>query len=242
MTIDTDQTQHATSITVFDSQGGRHTAVCTFTKTKIPNQWNWEINLTGEEIIRYGSTGMVSFNPDGSLLSFEYDGGAQAFSFDPNNGAETLVIDLNAGTTGQFNGLTGFASNFTAAAVNQNGYGMGILDKITIDDSGLIYGIFTNGVSRALAQITLAQFNNDGGLMKEGDSLFVESANSGQAVQGVAGQTISASISSGALEASNVDLASEFTGMITAQRGFQANARVITTSDSMLDELVNLKR
>lgn len=242
VTVDTDETQHATSITVFDSQGGRHTAVCTFTKTKIPNEWNWEINLTGEEITRFGSTGTVTFNPDGSLLSFDYDGGAQAFSFDPNNGAETMVIDLNAGTTGQFNGLTGFASNFTAAAVNQNGYGMGILDKITIDNSGLIYGIFTNGVSRALAQITLAQFNNDGGLMKDGDSLFIESANSGQAVQGVAGETISASISSGALEASNVDLASEFTGMITAQRGFQANARVITTSDSMLDELVNLKR
>jgi flagellar hook protein FlgE len=153
-----------------------------------------------------------------------------------------MVIDINAGTMGEFDGLTGFASSFTAAAVNQNGYGMGILDKITIDNSGLIYGIFTNGVSRALAQITLAQFNNDSGLMKEGDTLFVESANSGQAIQGVAGQTISASISSGALEASNVDLASEFTGMITAQRGFQANARVITTSDSMLDELVNLKR
>ncbi len=242
LNIETEQTQHATSITVFDSQGGKHTAVCTFTKTKIPNLWNWEMSLTGEEIIRSGSTGTVEFNPDGSMLSFDYDGGAQAFSFDPNNGADTLTVDINAGTTGEFNGLTGFASNFTATAVNQNGYGMGILDKITIDNAGLIYGIFTNGVSRALAQLTLAQFNNEGGLMKEGESLFVASANSGEAVQGVAGETISASISSGALEASNVDLASEFTGMITAQRGFQANARVITTSDSMLDELVNLKR
>lgn len=241
-TIDTEQTQHATSITVFDSQGGKHTVVCTFTKTHIPNRWDWELSTTGEEIIRYGSTGTATFNPDGSLLSFDYNSGAQAFSFDPNNGSETLVIDLDAGTTGAFDGLTGFASNFTATAVNQNGYGMGILDEITIDRTGLIYGIFTNGVSRGLAQITLAQFNNEAGLMKQGESLYINSANSGEAVQGTAGETISATISSGALESSNVDLASEFTGMITAQRGYQANARVITTSDSLLDELVNLKR
>jgi flagellar hook protein FlgE len=240
--VDTEQTQHATSITVFDSQGGKHTAVCTFTKTHMPNRWDWEMSTTGEEIIRYGSTGTVTFNPDGSLLSFDLDSGAQAFSFDPNNGAETIVVDIDAGTTGAFDGLTGFASNFTATAVNQNGYGMGILDEITIDQTGLIYGIFTNGVSRGLAQITLAQFNNEAGLMKQGRSLYINSANSGEAVQGVAGETISATISSGALESSNVDLASEFTGMITAQRGYQANARVITTSDSMLDELVNLKR
>jgi len=240
--LDTEQTQHATSITVFDSQGGKHTVVCTFTKTHIPNHWDWEMSTTGEEVIRYGSTGSVTFNPDGSLLAFNFDSGAQSFSFDPNNGAETIVVDIDAGSTGAFNGLTGFASNFTATAVNQNGYGMGILDEITIDQTGLIYGIFTNGVSRGLAQITLAQFNNEAGLMKRGESLYTNSANSGEAVQGVAGETISASISSGALESSNVDLATEFTGMITAQRGYQANARVITTSDSMLDELVNLKR
>ncbi len=241
-TVDTEQTQHATSITVFDSQGGKHTAVCTFTKTHIPNRWTWEMSTTGEEIIRYGSTGTVTFNPDGSLLSFNFDSGAQSFSFDPNNGAEAIVVDIDAGTTGAFDGLTGFASNFTATAVNQNGYGMGILDEITIDQTGLIYGIFTNGVSRGLAQITLAQFNNEAGLMKQGKSLYINSANSGEAVQGTAGETISATISSGALESSNVDLATEFTGMITAQRGYQANARVITTSDSLLDELVNLKR
>ncbi len=241
-TLATDDTQHATSITVFDSQGGKHTVVATFTKTHIPNEWNWDLSLTGEEIIRYGSTGTVEFNPDGSLLAFNFEGGVQSFSFDPNNGAEALDIQLNAGTTGSFDGMTGFASSFTASMVNQDGYGMGILDKITIDSSGLIYGIFTNGVSRALAQIMLADFNNEAGLMKDGSSLYIASANSGEAVKGVAGETISATISSGALESSNVDLANEFTGMITAQRGFQANARVITTSDNMLDELVNLKR
>jgi flagellar hook protein FlgE len=242
ITLETDLTQHATSITVFDSQGGKHTVVATFTKTHVPNVWDWELDTTGEEIINFGSNGQVTFNPDGSLLSFDYGSGAQSFSFDPNNGAEVLNMEINAGTAGEFNGLTGFASNFTAAVVNQDGYGMGILDSISIDSTGLIYGIFTNGVSRALAQISLAAFNNKAGLMKRGESLYTSSANSGEGVKGTAGETISASISSGALESSNVDLANEFVGLITAQRGYQANARVITTSDSMLDELVNLKR
>jgi flagellar hook protein FlgE len=119
---------------------------------------------------------------------------------------------------------------------------MGILEKIAIDTTGGITGIFSNGVARMLAQIILADFNNQGGLRRGGNSLYQVSANSGAPVQGVAGETIAGVISSGALESSNVDVAQEFTSMITAQRGFQANARVITTSDNMLDELVNLKR
>jgi len=105
-----------------------------------------------------------------------------------------------------------------------------------------VAGIFTNGVTRTLAQIVLADFFNQAGLLKAGKSMYQESANSGSAVEGVAGETISADIFSGALESSSVDIAQEFTSMITAQRGFQANARIITTSDSMLDELVNIKR
>jgi len=88
----------------------------------------------------------------------------------------------------------------------------------------------------------LGDFNNTAGLVKAGSSLYTVSANSGEAIIGVAGESISGEISSGALETSSVDIASEFTNMITAQRGFQANARVITTSDQLLDELVNLKR
>jgi len=151
-------------------------------------------------------------------------------------------MSIDAGTTGRYNGLTGFASAHTASVLTQNGYGLGILDKISIDNSGNISGIFTNGVTRVLAQIILADFSNHSGLLKAGRSFFQASANSGQAIEGVARETISGSISSGALESSSVDIAQEFTSMITAQRGFQANARIITTSDNMLEELVNLKR
>jgi flagellar hook protein FlgE len=240
--IETADTQHSTSITAYDSQGGRHTVIMTFAKTTTPNLWDWDITLPNGETILEGGSGQVQFNPDGSLLSFSYDGGGSQLSFDPGNGASLVNIQLNAGNAGQYNGLTGFASPFTASAIHQDGYTMGILEKIAIDPAGTITGIFSNGISRTLAQIILADFSNQGGLRRAGNSLYQSSANSGSAIHGVAGETVAGSISSGALESSNVDIAHEFTNMITAQRGFQANARVITTSDTMLDELVNLKR
>lgn len=242
LTINTALTEHATSITAYDAQGGRHTVIMNFTKTTADNTWDWNVTLPGSETILEGGSGTVQFNPDGSLLSFQYNGGANALRFEPGNGSGVVTVAINAGNTGEYNGLTGFASPFTASAIHQDGYGMGILEKISVDQAGLITGMFSNGVSRTLAQIVLADFSNEGGLMRSGRNYYQVSANSGQAIQGVAGETISGNISSGALESSNVDIAQEFTSMITAQRGFQANARIITTSDSMLDELVNLKR
>jgi flagellar hook protein FlgE len=240
--ISTRDTQHATSITVYDSQGGRHTVVFTFTKSVIPNRWNWVATMGGNEIIRSGGSGEVVFNGDGSLSAFLYNGSATTLRVDPNNGGDQIDIELDAGTSAQFDGLTGFSANFTATARNQDGYGMGLLDTISIDNAGTITGLFTNGVSRTLAQIIIAEFNNAGGLLKAGKTLWRGSANSGGALRGNAGENIAAAISSGALESSNVDLAQEFTSMIVSQRGFQANARVITTSDSMLNDLVNLRQ
>ncbi len=240
--ITTDDTIHATSITVYDTQGGKHTLTIDFIRTASPNEWRWEAGTMGSEVIRGGGSGRVNFNPDGSLLSFEFDGAASRMTIDPNNGADTMSISVDAGTAGAYDGLTSFEAPHTASILQQDGYGLGILDRITIDTSGNINGIFTNGISRVLAQIVLADFNNRAGLLKGGQSLYIASANSGPAIEGIAGQTISGTISSGALESSSVDIAQEFTSMITAQRGFQANARIITTSDTMLDELVNLKR
>lgn len=154
-----------------------------------------------------------------------------------------MTVTFRAGTAGNFDGLTGFSSgHHTASIIGQDGYGLGILEKVAIDKAGNISGVFSNGVTRILAQIQLADFTNQAGLRKAGRSMYQPSANSGEAVEGVAGSTISAEITSGALESSSVDIAQEFTSMITTQRGFQANARIITTSDDMLDELVNLKR
>lgn len=241
--IETAETTHSTSINVFDSQGGKHTLIIEFVKSAVSNRWEWNASSTGAENISGGGSGYVEFNSDGSLNSFNYNGGALNLTLDPNNGANNMSIQFDAGTSGNFDGLTGFRSgSHTATIISQDGYGVGILDKISIDKAGNISGIFTNGVNRVLAQIMLADFSNQAGLRKAGRSVYQPTANSGDAIEGIAGTTISAELTSGALESSSVDIAQEFTSMITAQRGFQANARIITTSDSMLDELVNIKR
>lgn len=242
LVIETEPTLHATSINVFDSQGGKHTLTIEFFKSIIQNRWEWEASTLDVESITAGKTGYVSFNSDGSLNTFDYFGGATGVSINPNTGADLMQIQFDAGTIGDFDGLTGFTGRHTASIINQDGYGLGLLQKIAIDQAGNISGIFSNGITRVLAQIMLADFSNQAGLRKAGRSLYQTSPNSGEAIEGVAGSTISGTISSGALEASSVDIAQEFTSMITAQRGFQANARIITTSDNMLDELVNLKR
>lgn len=242
LVIDTADTLHAASINVFDSQGGKHTITIEFFKSIQQNRWEWTASTLGVEDITSGKFGYVSFNNDGSLNTFDYFGGATAVTVDPRNGSELMDIRINAGSISGFDGLTGFSGNHTASIINQDGYGLGLLEKIAIDTAGNISGIFTNGVTRVLAQIMMADFNNQAGLRKAGRSLYQESPNSGDGIEGVAGETISGTITSGALESSSVDIAQEFTSMITAQRGFQANARIITTSDQMLDELVNLKR
>ncbi|MFQ5499015.1 MAG: flagellar hook protein FlgE [Candidatus Zixiibacteriota bacterium] len=241
--IDTAATTHTTSLQVFDSQGGRHTLSIEFFKSIVPNRWEWTASTLGDETVVAGGSGYVAFNQDGSLSTFDYNGGASAIIVDPRNGALNIDVAVMAGTSGNYDGLTGFASgNHTAAMIAQNGYGLGILEKIAIDQAGNISGIFSNGITRILAQIMLADFTNQAGLRKAGRSYYQPTPNSGVPVEGVAGETISGTLSSGALESSAVDIAAEFTSMITAQRGFQANARIITTSDSMLDELVNIKR
>ncbi|MEI2719217.1 MAG: flagellar hook-basal body complex protein [Gemmatimonadales bacterium] len=146
------------------------------------------------------------------------------------------------GTIGDVDGLAGFSNASNAVIRSQDGYQSGDLESIAIDKNGVVTGFFTNGVTQALAQIALARFNNPSGLLRQGDNMFTESANSGLPVLGFAGTSDVSSITPGALENSNVDLSQEFTSMIITQRGFQANARVITTSDEMLQELVNLKR
>jgi flagellar hook protein FlgE len=125
---------------------------------------------------------------------------------------------------------------------DQDGFTNGTLQSFSIDATGTIVGSFTNGTTQALGQVLLADFNNPGGLVRANDNMYSVSPNSGSPVLGVAGEGSTSSIASGSLEMSNVDLAQEFTNMIVAQRGFQANSRVITTSDQMLEELVGLKR
>ncbi|NLJ74416.1 MAG: flagellar hook-basal body complex protein, partial [Firmicutes bacterium] len=126
--------------------------------------------------------------------------------------------------------------------MSQDGYTNGALESFAIDQNGRIIGSFSNGLTRALGQVALARFANPAGLERTGSTMFGETPNSGDAQIGAAGIPGFGSIAPSSLEMSNVDLSEEFTEMIITQRGFQANSRIITSSDEMLQELVNLKR
>ena len=141
-----------------------------------------------------------------------------------------------------YDALKQYGGSSTVQITDQNGYAAGTLESTTIDPSGIIVGKFSNGESQNLAQVALATFNNPGGLNKLGDNLFVRSNNSGEPQRGPAGTGGRGTFTPGTLEIANVDLAQEFSNMIITQRGFQANSKIITTTDEMLQELANLKR
>jgi flagellar hook protein FlgE len=231
------------SITAYDSLGTKHELKMVMWKTA-PDKWDWKFDKTGMDITsagitEVGGTHPITFKPDGSVdtpVGFI----PPQVKFTPNSGADDVTISLDLGTS--VNGLSQFAGSSTAVMRDQNGYTNGTLQSFSIDATGTIVGSFTNGTTQSLGQVLLADFNNPAGLVRAGDNMYSVSPNSGSAVLGVAGEGSTSSIASGALEMSNVDLAQEFTNMIVAQRGFQANGRVITTSDQMLQELVELKR
>jgi flagellar hook protein FlgE len=226
-----------TTITVFDAMGARDEMTISFTKTS-GTTWDYAV-ASGDGTTVSGDTGTLTFDNQGRLAA---PVPTDPFVFTPASGAEDVSVDLRFGTAGTIEGLSQFAAPSTAVVRDQDGYTMGDLERISIDQTGTVTGAFTNGVTLTLAQIVLADFNNPAGLIRSGDNMYQVSANSGSPVLGFSAEGSQSSITSGALEMSNVDLAQEFTGMITAQRGFQSNARVITTADEMLQEVVTLKR
>ncbi len=157
-------------------------------------------------------------------------------TFQPDGGAALMTVAFD------MSDLTQYGGNSTIQATSQNGYPAGTLDTTTIDPSGIIVGKFTNGQSQNLAQVALATFNNPAGLNKVGENLFAESNNSGVAQIGTTGTGGRGKFNPGTLEMANVDLANEFSNMIITQRGFQANSKIITVTDEMLEQLANLKR
>jgi flagellar hook protein FlgE len=140
------------------------------------------------------------------------------------------------------NALTQYAAVNSVAALAQDGAAMGTLQSFTLNGDGTLIGVFSNGLKNALGKVALANFNNPPGLEKVGGSLYRDTVNSGVANVGQPGANGRGQLASGTLEMSNVDLAQEFTNLIVAQRGFQANSKVITASDELLQDLVNLKR
>jgi flagellar hook protein FlgE len=231
------------SITVYDSLGDKKELKLVLWKSGATT-WDWKVNPDGlgTSTNLSAATGTLSFLADGTLNQSSFSPPTITYTPDDHASDMTITIDPRGGAVGGTNGLTQFSGQSNTVLRDQDGYASGTLQNFTIDRTGTITGAFTNGTNVALGQIALADFNNPGGLIRSGDNMYTVSGNSGNPVLGYALEGAQAEITSGALEMSNVDLAQEFTAMIVAQRGFQANGRVITTSDQMLEELVQLKR
>lgn len=219
---------------IYDSLGLTHEMQLVFKKTSDPATWDYEVVCPDATAASLPPPGKITFN---SLGYSQLPNIPFSLIWKNNNGSEQpLTGVINTLSISQLNGAT------TVDLSYQDGLQLGTLESYDIGRDGLITGVFTNGSTRALGQVALAQFNNPAGLTKTGNNSWAESPNSGTAKIGVPGRGGLGMINSRFLEASNVDLATEFANMIVAQRGFQASSRIISTSDEVLQELVSLKR
>jgi flagellar hook protein FlgE len=212
-----------------------------FEKTENSGEWIWNLRCSGDEEILSGGTGKAIFDSDGNLVSFTYDGGVNKLSIDPKSGAGQMDIVIHGKASEGYSGISQFDSVSTLLSRDQDGRKSGTLKDFYVDTEGSVIGLFTNGENLKLAQVALAQFNNSGGLMKANGSNYIATAESGSPKIDAA-NNLGATIESGSLEVSTVDMADQFTRMIEAQRSYQAAARVITTFDQILEETTRLKR
>lgn len=254
-----------TNIDIYDKLGNPHRMTLNFWKTG-NNQWTASAAITdaiGQVTMDVPASANqpnnsntssrinLRFSPEGRLISV-----ADEASPDELNQGDLFVnlnyriagdptvrnIRLDLGKAGLIEGITQFSSPSTTKAVEQDGFTMGYMESFNIDNSGMITGIYSNGTKQIVGQVAMAVFSNPMGLLASGDNLFEVTNNSGLANIGPASDAGRGKIVAGTLEMSNVDLSDQFTDMIITQRGFQANSRTITTSDQMLQELINLKR
>ena len=257
---------------IYDSFGNEHMLSVSFQRVPgNPNQWRATVQIDPDNAeftrTRVGletTNGMedffyVNFDNFGALESVTDSSGRLSntegqvviqtsffvsdSNLDEDGNPRRQTLNINLGTIGSFKDtITQSASKSTTKAFYQDGYTMGYLDNFKIDSSGIITGVYSNGTNRTIGQIALASFANDRGLEKAGDNTYVESNNSGMARIGESGVAGKGTLMAGALEMSNVDLSEQMVDMIVTQRGFQSNAKTITTADTLLETVLSLKR
>jgi flagellar hook protein FlgE len=221
-----------TSFTIYDSLGAAHQITLTFTKSAAtPNEWSWAV------------TSPDGTSPDTGTVTFTTNGECQTNSIaftltltNPDGAAAAIPMSADLTTVTQLVGAT------SAQAISQDGLPVGSLQSFSVDELGIVTGIYSNGMSERLAQIALAGFTNPAGLTKLGGGLYEPSPNSGTPNVKPANVGANGTLAAGFLEMSNVDLAQEFANLIVTQRAFQANSRVVTTADEMLQDVLTLKR
>ncbi len=220
----------STSTTVYDSLGNASPATFFFVQTATPNQWQVHMTVNGTVVggaqaLTFSNTGLVTA-PAGGGLAFN--------GYTPTDGAAGMNMTFNFGKSTQYGG------EFGVTSIVQDGYSTGQLSTVSIDASGIVSAVYTNGRTTQLGQLAMANFPNPQGLKQLGDTNWAQTFTSGTVVQGTAGSAGFGSIQSGALESSNVDLTTQLVDMITAQRAFQANAQSITTANQLSQTVINI--
>ena len=242
----------STTVTVYDSLGARHNLTVNFTPVDTNadgkrDAWTYTATVPGEDVAggtagtpRTVGSGTISFGADGKLTS--PTGNVTLAIPAWSNSAAAQNVEWRLFDTAGSGNLSGFSGASATSSTTQNGYGVGRLRTLNIDQDGLVSGVFTNGVTLQLARFALATFNNPNGLLKNGQNSYLETNTSGVATIGGANSGGRGMIAASSLELSNVDITQEFTDLIVAERGYQANSRIITTTDQVIQEALNLKR
>lgn len=237
-----------TTMSVYDSLGNSVELNFIFERTAAG--WQWYVNPSLGDAIPGGLGGTP---PEYGLLEFDVNGALVAPAANPTisidniglGGDYPMVVDwvvLNEAGTASNGSVTGYAGSSVKTAQTQDGYPSGMLQGISVDNDGRFTALYSNGTMTSFAQVALADFASYEGLAKQGSNLFTSSLASGQPVITTPNSAGVGAVASSSLEMSNVDLAQEFVSLITTQRAFQANSKVITTSDEVLAELINIKR
>ncbi len=222
---------HSTSLSVFDSQGAAHTATMYFVKDAAPNTWAQHLYVDGSAV---GGANPLVFDGAG-LLQTPANGVVTYPPYTPTNGASDLNLSFD------FNSSTQFGNEFVVNSLNQDGFESGILTGLDIDPTGVVSARYSNQASEQLGRIALTQFNNPQGLQQKGANTWAETFSAGGPRLGEPGTSSFGLIQSSALESSNVDLSAELVQMVTAQRNFQANAKMISTADQISQAILNIR-
>lgn len=234
-----DATTLETSFFIIDSLGGKHQIDLTFTRpTASASEWNYAVAGTAPASFTGAASGIISFASGGDVLSITGPGAASgSFTFNPGNAAAS-----GQGFTIDFTNLTGFAALSSVSMKQQDGLPPGSLSSFNIASDGTVNGIYSNGLVTVIDTLKLASFSNPAGLLRLANGQFGETPNSGVAQFGAAGTGGRGTIVAGALEQSNVDLGTELVNLIIAQRGYEANAQVISVANQIQQTTLNLLR
>jgi len=246
--VDADTYNHSTSTTVYDSQGNGFPATMYYVASDPAlNQWEAYTIVDGNTLTMTDAAGTavdhftLTFNGDGSLASTQIGGDpadtTRQVAFDNlsiGNGTDPVALNFD------YSDITQYGGDFSIYSLNQDGFSSGRLSGIDIDQNGAVFARFTNGQSDLLGQVALASFPNSGGLNQLGSTSWGETYSSGDRIIGSPGSSGFGALQSGALEASNVDIASQLVNLITSQRNFQANAKAISTEDTVQQAILNI--